>query len=303
MSILINRSTAVVVQGITGREASLMVKDGLDYGAGIVAGVTPGKGGQTIYGIPVYDSMSAAQRRHQLDASIISVPPLGVKDAAFEAIESGIPLLVIITERVPRRDVSKILIFAEERSVRVIGPNSLGIICPGETKLGGIGGSLQNTLRTFTRGPVGVVSRSGGMTSEIANLLSQQGIGQSTCVSTGGDPLIGSTFIDLFQLFQRDPETRLVLLFCEPGGKMEEDFAEFYAAQPSPKPVVAFVAGRFVDDLPGRRFGHAAVIVDGNCGTTRRKIETLREASVRIADKLSDLPALVKKALLYGHVH
>ena len=228
MSILASQKTTIVVQGITGREATLFTRDALQYNTRIVAGITPGKGGQNVFGVPVYNCVREAKENSSVGASIISVPPLAVRDAVFEAIENGIPLLVIITERVPRKDVSEVLVFAKREGVRIIGPNSLGLICPGETKLGSIGGDLENTRRTFMKGPVGVASRSGGMTSEIANLLTQNGIGQSTCVSTGGDPLVGSSFKDLFQLFQEDPETKAVVFFCEPGGSMEEEFVEFY---------------------------------------------------------------------------
>jgi succinyl-CoA synthetase alpha subunit len=251
----------------------------------------------------VYDSVREAAARHPLEASVISVPPFAVRDAAYEAIENGIRLIVIVTERVPRRDVAEVLAFASERGARIIGPNSLGVIRPSRSKLGGIGGSLDNTRRSFTPGGIGVMSRSGGMTCEIANLLTQHGLGQSTCVSIGGDPMIGSSYDDLFPLFQDDPETRAVVLFAEPGGSGEEQFARSYAARPRAKPVVAFVAGKFVDGMPGRRFGHAAVIVEGGRGGTRGKIEALRGAGIVVAENLSDLPALLREALASGHVH
>ena len=192
---------------------------------------------------------------------------------------------------------------ARKNATRVIGPNSLGIISPGESKLGAVGGNVENTLRTFTQGPVGIMSRSGGMTSEIANLLGQEGLGQSTCVSIGGDPLIGSTFQDLFPLFEDDDQTRAVALFCEPGGIMEEEFARFYSARTNPKPVVAFIAGRFADQMPGTRFGHAAVIVEGDRGSTRKKRELMKKAGVHVADKLSDVPRIIRGLLNHGHVH
>ena len=303
MSILIDADTQILIQGITGREAQFLTKESLDYGARIVAGVTPGKGGQEVYGVPVYDCMKRAKEDHKFEDSLISVPPLAVRDAAFEAIEHGVKLLVINTERVPRKDVCELLAFAEEKGTQVVGPNSLGIISPGKSKLGGIGGSSRNTLSTFKPGPVGLISRSGGMTAEIANLLTQHGIGQSSCVSIGGDPLIGSGFVDIFRLFQSDPATLAVTMFCEPGGRLEEDFEDFYSAQASPKPVVAFVAGKFVDRIPGTRFGHAAVIVEADRGTTTKKTEMLRSAGVHVADRLSDIPKVLRELLKNGNVH
>ena len=303
MGILIDRSTTILVQGITGREASFFTRESLDYGARVVAGVTPGKGGQEVYGIPVYDCVKNALRNHRIDAGVVSVPPFAVRDAALEAVENGIPLLVIMTERVPRRDVAALLHFARENGTRVIGPNSLGLISPGESKLGAVGGNVENTLRTFTQGPVGVMSRSGGMTSEFANLLGQEGLGQSTCVSIGGDPLIGSTFQDLFPLFEEDKQTRAVALFCEPGGIMEEEFARFYSSRTDAKPVVAFIAGRFADRMPGTRFGHAAVIVEGDRGSTRKKRALMKKAGVHVAERLSDVPKIIGGLLSYGHVH
>ncbi len=303
MGILIDRGTTILVQGITGREASFFTRESLDYGARVVAGVTPGKGGQEVYGVPVYDCVRNALRNHRIDAGVVSVPPFAVRDAALESIESGIRLLVVMTERVPRRDVAALLDAAGEHGARIIGPNSLGLISPGESKLGAVGGNVENTLRTFTKGPVGVMSRSGGMTSEFANILGQEGLGQSTCVSIGGDPLIGSTFQDLFPLFEEDRQTRAVALFCEPGGIMEEEFARFYSSLSNPKPVVAFIAGRFADRMPGTRFGHAAVIVEGDRGSTRKKRALLKDAGVQVADRLSDVPKFIKELLKDGHVH
>lgn len=303
MGILIDRGTTILVQGITGREASFFTRESLDYGARVVAGVTPGKGGQEVYGVPVYDCVRNALRKHRIEASVVSVPPFAVRDAALEAIENGIRLLVVMTERVPRRDVAILLDAAGEHGARIIGPNSLGLISPGESKLGAVGGNVENTLRTFTKGPVGVMSRSGGMTSEFANILGQEGLGQSTCVSIGGDPLIGSTFQDLFPLFQEDRQTRAVALFCEPGGIMEEEFARFYSSLSNPIPVVAFIAGRFADRMPGTRFGHAAVIVEGDRGSTRKKRALLKDAGVQVADRLSDVPKFIKELLSHGHVH
>jgi succinyl-CoA synthetase alpha subunit len=297
MSILIDENTLVVVQGITGREGKVITKDCLDYGTRIVAGVTPGKGGQAELGVPVYDCLRSVLADHRPNATVICVPPLGVREAALEAIENGIELILIVTERVPRRDVAEILSSAVVNHIRVLGPNSLGVIAPGRSKLGTVGGSQENTLRTFLRGTIGILSRSGGMTSELGSLLTSNGIGQSTCVSVGGDPLVGSTFKELFMLFEQDSETKAVVLFCEPGGTMEEELADHYRATGSSMPIVAFVAGRFVDDMPGTRFGHAGVIVDGGRGSTRGKIESFQAAGILIAERLRDLVPMITESL------
>lgn len=298
MAILADEKTRILVQGITGREASGFTKDSLEYGAKIVAGVTPGKGGFHVHGVPVYDTVKQALSEHQAEASVISVPPPFVKDAAFEAFSSGIRLLVIVTERVPRKDVVEILCFANDTGARVIGPNSLGLISVGRTKIGMIGGPPADARKAYTPGPVGVLSRSGGMTTEISSLLTQQGIGQSTCVSIGGDPIVGSSFADLVPLCERDPETRAIVLFCEPGGAAEEQLADYVEARRPSLPIVAFVAGRFADEMPGIRFGHAAAIVEGEAGSPRKKIERLRKAGILVADRLSEIVPLVEQSLV-----
>jgi succinyl-CoA synthetase alpha subunit len=295
MSILIDENTTVVVQGITGREGRVITKDSLDYGTKVLAGVTPGKGGQTVLEVPVYDCLKRVLADHSPNATVICVPPLGVREAALEAIENGIKLILIVTERVPRKDVAEVLWLASENQVRVLGPNSLGVIAPGRSKLGTVGGSLDNTLKTFRRGNVGILSRSGGMTSELASLLTSNGIGQSTCVSVGGDPLIGSSFKELFMLFEKDDETEAVVLFCEPGGSMEEELSDYYRTTARGKPIIAFVAGRFVDDMPGTRFGHAGVIVDQGRGSTRGKIESFKAGGILIADRVRDLVPIIRE--------
>ena len=297
MAILVNEKTRILIQGITGREGAAVAKDSLDYGAKVVAGVTPGKGGRQVHGVPVYDGVHHALKEHEVDASVIAVPPAAAKDAAFEALLNGIKLVVILTERVPRRDVAEIVALAEKRQARVIGPNSLGIISPGRTKVGMVGGPAGDVRKAYQPGPVGIISRSGGMTTEIANLLTLHEIGQSTCVSIGGDPIVGMSYLDLISIFAEDPETAAVVLFCEPGGGAEEALADRIADEGLPLPLVAFVAGRFADRMPGVRFGHAAVIVEGNRGSTRGKIEAFRRAGVAVAEEFSDIVPLVKKAL------
>lgn len=297
MAILADASTRILVQGITGREAATFTFDSLKYGARIVAGVTPGKGGQDVHGVPVFDSVAAAVAQEPSNAALISVPARFVRQAAFETLEQKIPLVVIVTERIPRRDVVEILERAEQVGTRVIGPNSLGLISPHQTRVGMAGGDAAAVHRAYMPGPVGVVSRSGGMMTEIANLLTQNGIGQSTCVSIGGDPIIGSTVLDLLPLYEADPQTQALALFCEPGGVMEEQLAEHLRAQPSRLPVVAFIAGRFADKMQGQRFGHAGAIVEGTRGSPAGKRDLLRAAGVMVADKLSQVPDLVRAAL------
>ena len=293
MAILADAQTPILVQGITGREAATFTYESLQYGARIVAGVTPGRGGSQVHGVPVFDSIFQTLKAQPCEASIISVQARFVRDAAWEALDHGIRLLVIITERIPRSDVAAILERAQTTGARVIGPNSLGIISPGQTRIGMGGGSAEAVRRAYRLGPVGIMSRSGGMMTEIANLLSQAGIGQSTCVSIGGDPLIGSTFLDLLPLYEADPQTQALVLFCEPGGTMEEQLAEHLKVHSSRLTIVAFVAGRFTDRNQGVRFGHAGAMVEGNRGSPQGKIVALREAGVLVADKLSNVPALL----------
>jgi succinyl-CoA synthetase alpha subunit len=297
VAILANEQTKVIVQGITGREAATFTKDMLDYGTKVVAGVTPGKQGQEIHGIPVYDTVRRALREHPAEASVISVPPALVKGAALEALDNGIELLVVVSERVPRKDTIEFLEVAREKSARVIGPNTLGFISPHRVKLGMAGGPVGDVKKAYMPGSVGVASRSGGMTTEIANLLTTNGIGQSTCVGIGGDPVVGSNFLDLIPLFKNDPETKAVVLFCEPGGITEEKLAAQVMREKISLPIVAFIAGRFVDHMPGVRFGHAATIVEGNRGTTKGKIAMFKKAGIRVAESFSDIVPLIKDGL------
>lgn len=297
MAILADAATRILVQGITGREAATFTFDSLKYGARVVAGVTPGKQGQNVHGVPVFDTVAAAMQAQPCNAALISVPARFVRNAAFETFEQKIPLVVIVTERIPRRDVVAIMERAEQTGTRVIGPNSLGLISPHQTRVGMAGGDAAGVYRAYMPGSVGVMSRSGGMMTEIANLLTQNGIGQSTCISIGGDPIIGSTVLDLLPLYEADPETRALALFCEPGGTMEEQLAEHLRGHPSRLPIVAFIAGRFADKMQGRRFGHAGAIVEGTHGSPAGKRAILLEAGVLVADKLSDVPVLIQHAL------
>ena len=297
MAILADQDTKVIIQGITGREAASFTKDMLDYGTRVVAGVTPGKQGQAVHGVPVYDTVRGALKEHPVDASVISVPPGMVKGAVLEAVENHIKLLVVVSERVPRKDVIEFLEAAREQDARVIGPNTLGIISPERVKLGMAGGPVEDVKKAYTPGNVGIASRSGGMTTEIANLLTTHGIGQSTCVGIGGDPVVGSNFLDLIPLFDQDPETKAVVLFCEPGGTIEESLAERVISQKIALPIVAFIAGRFVDDMPGVRFGHAATIVEGDKGTAKGKIESFKKAGIHVAESFSDIVTILREVI------
>jgi succinyl-CoA synthetase alpha subunit len=297
VAILADETTRIIIQGITGREASAATRDSLAYGAKVVAGVTPGKGGTEVYGVPVYDTVRTALAAHPADASVVSVPAPFARDAALEALENGIRLVVILTERIPRRDVVEVLGRARELRARVIGPNSLGVISPERTRVGMVGGRATDVRKAYMRGPVGILSRSGGMTTELANLLSLHGIGQSTCVSIGGDPIVGSTYADLTRLFETDAETRAVVIFGEPGGGQEEALADYVAGRSPRVPIIAFIAGRFADEMPGVRFGHAAAIVEGGHGSTREKIRRLRRAGVVVAEEFSEIVELVNRFL------
>lgn len=293
MAILADRNTRIIVQGITGREAASFTRDMIDYGSKVVAGVTPGKGGWDVHGVPVYDSVRQAASQHPANTSIISVPPAGVKGAAFEALDAGMKLIVIVTERVPRRDVVEIIEYAREIGSLIIGPNSLGLICPHKVKVGMAGGPARDVKKAYRPGPVGIISRSGGMTTEIANLLTTHGIGQSTCISIGGDALVGSGFLDLIPLFEKDHDTKIVVIFCEPGGTEEERLADYVSERQPDPPIIAYVAGQFADEMPGVRFGHAGAIVEGDRGSTKSKIDKFRRVGIHNAEKLSDIVDLV----------
>ena len=300
MAILITRDTTVIIQGITGREAVTMTREGLDYGTKIVGGVTPGRAGRDVHGVPVYDTVEQITRKTRVDASVISVPPAFSRDAAFEALEAGIPLLVIVTENIPRYEVAQVVELAGQRGARVIGPNCLGVLSPGEAKVGGLGGRAEDARKAFTKGAVGVMSRSGGMTTEICNTLTAAGLGQSTAISIGGDAIIGQSYAELMPLFEEDPETQAIAIYSEPGGRMEADLARWASENESRLPIVAFMAGRFMDEMPGMRFGHAGTIVEGRADTASEKIERLNEAGIAVAEKIEDMPALLEQQLATG---
>ncbi|MDH5567608.1 MAG: CoA-binding protein [Myxococcales bacterium] len=298
MSILITSETRFIVQGITGREAVNLTRENLDYGAKIVGGVTPGRAGRDVYGVPVFDCVRDVVQKHgPVQGSIVSVPPRFTRDAVFEAIENGIKLIVIVTENIPRRQVAQMVELATMRGVRIIGPNCLGIISPGEAKMGGIGGPAANTRQAYRKGNIGIMSRSGGMTTEIASTLTAAGLGQSTAVSIGGDAIIGSTYAELMPLFEADPETHAIAIYSEPGGRMEGQLAEWLTGNKSRLPVVAFMAGRFMDDMKGMRFGHAGTIVEGKQDTTAEKIARMQAAGISVAERIEEIPELIRQRL------
>lgn len=286
MAIFVDKDTNVLVQGITGRLGALQTELMLDYGTRIVAGVTPGKGGETQFDIPVYDSIQEAMSKHRIDASVIYVPAPFVRDAAFEAIDAGIKFMVIITDWVPLHSEMKIKAYAKSKGTRYIGPNTPGIMIPGQTSLGMISPSA------VMPGGVAVVSRSGTLTDEVASHLSEQGIGQSVAVGLGGDPIVGSRMIDVLKLLKEDIQTKGVVIVGEIGGTMEEEVAGYLDAQ-FDKPVVAFVAGRTAPR--GKVMGHAGAIIMGERGMAESKINAFKLAGVPVAKTLWEIPLLVKR--------
>jgi len=297
MGVLVHKDFEFIIQGITGREAVNFTRECLEYGSKIVGGVTPGKGGREVYGVPVYNTVREITAQRKVDGAVITVPLAFAPDAAFEAIDAGIKLIVIITEGIPRRDAAAVVEYADLKGARVIGPNCLGIIIPDVCRFGSLGGPAVDCRKAFKPGVVGVMSRSGGMTTEICNALSASGLGESTAISIGGDPVIGSTYADLMPLFEADPDTKAVVIYSEPGGSSEAELAKWSKENKSRLPIVAFVAGRFMDDMPGMSFGHAGTIVEKKLDSPADKIRRMREAGISVADEIGDIPRLVKERL------
>jgi succinyl-CoA synthetase alpha subunit len=289
MSILIDQSTKVVVSGITGREGAFHAGQMMDYGTQVVAGVTPGKGGQTTErGVPVFDTVAEAVEKTGANAHFVSVPPKFAADAVIEGAAAGVELIVCITEGIPVQDmVTAVRYVKSSGRTRLIGPNCPGLLSTGKAKIGIIPASI------FASGPVGLVSRSGTLTYEIVDSLTRAGIGQTTAVGIGGDPILGTTFIDVLPLFEADPETKAVVMVGEIGGADEEMGAEFIKTMT--KPVVGFIGGRTAP--PGKRMGHAGAIVSGTSGSAQGKVEALQAAGCPVADTTADIPALIKQAL------
>ena len=297
MAVLVNKDFTFIIQGITGREAVNFTRECLEYGAKIVGGVTPGRGGREVYGVPVYDSVREITSTRHVDASVVTVPLGAAPDACYEAIDAGIKLIIIITEGIQRRDATQVIEYASLHGARVIGPNCLGIIVPDVTRVGSLGGPAVDCRKAFRPGNVGVMSRSGGMTTEICNALTNAGLGQSTAISIGGDPVIGSTYADLMPFFEADPDTKAVVIYSEPGGSAEAELAKWVKDNNSRLPVIAFVSGRFMDDMPGMSFGHAGTVVNRKEDSPAEKIRAMRAAGISVADEVGDIPSLVKQRL------
>ena len=294
MAILVTDKTKVLIQGITGKEGSKVALQMQNYSTKVLAGVTPGKDGQEVHGIPVDKTIAAALETHPgINTSFIAVPNFAAFGAMEEAINNKIPLINILTEHIPIQDTAKAIALAREAGVRIVGPSSIGIISPGVGKVGSIGGD--DPRGVFSKGSVGVISKSGGMASEVSWILTKNGIGQSTVIGIGGDILAGSSFADLLELFESDPQTEAVVLFGEIGGTYEEEAAELIKKGKFSKKVVAFISGLFAETLPqGTKLGHAGAIIYGEKGSYKSKINSLKEAGVTIAKTPDEIPSLLK---------
>jgi succinyl-CoA synthetase alpha subunit len=301
VSVLLSEDFTFIVQGITGREAVNLTRECLDYGSKVVGGVTPGRKGREVHGVPVFDTVEQVidSLGYVPDGSVVTVPPAFTKDAVFEAIVRGVKLIVIVTERIPRRDVAEMVELADRNGARIIGPNCLGVIVPEVCKMGGIGGPAKDAAKAYTPGPVGVMSRSGGMTTEISSTLTAAGLGQSTAISIGGDAIIGSTYAELMPLFEADERTEGIVIYTEPGGRMEAQLSEWVRDNDSRLPIVAFMAGRFMDDeeMKGMSFGHAGTIVEGKEDTATEKIARLQAARIPVVERIDEIPDAVKDKL------
>lgn len=288
MSILVNKKSRVLVQGITGSEGSFHTQQMIEYGTNVVAGVVPGKGGQFFNGVPIFNTVDEAVKQTKADTSVIFVPPQFAPDAILEAALAGIKVIVCITEGIPAKDMIKVYDVIKDMNVRLIGPNCPGIISPGECKVGIMPGFIHK------KGKVGIVSRSGTLTYEAVQQLTELGIGQSTCVGIGGDPVIGSRFIDIIKLFNEDKNTEAIVMIGEIGGTAEEEAAA-YIKKFVKKPVIGFIAGRTAP--PGRRMGHAGAIISGGKGTAAEKMEAMRKAGIHVVESPAEIGITVKKAL------
>jgi succinyl-CoA synthetase alpha subunit len=287
MSIFVDKNTKVVVQGITGKEGQFHTRHCVDYGTCIVAGVTPGKAGQKMDAVPVFNTVRSAVKETGANCSLIFVPPPFAADAIMEAADAGIDVIVAITEGIPTLDMMRVMNYLQGKPSRLIGPNCPGIITPGEAKIGIMPGPIHKP-----GGPIGVVSRSGTLTYEVVHQLTLQGIGQTTCIGIGGDPIIGSNFIDCLKAFESDPDTRGVVMVGEIGGTAEEDASQFVSEKMS-KPVVGFISG--VTAPPGRRMGHAGAIISGGSGTAEAKVKAMNAAGIHVCENLGALGELCAK--------
>ena len=288
MSIIIDENTRLIVQGITGNEGLFHTRQMVEYGTKIVGGVTPGKGGQAVDGIPVFNTVASAAEETGANTSVIFVPPAFSADAVMEAADAGLKTIVCMTEGIPTIDMMQVKLYLEGKGINLIGPNTPGIISPGKCKIGVMAGYIHK------QGSIGLISRSGTLTYEAVDFLTKDGFGQSTCIGIGGDPIIGLNFVDLLGMFEKDPQTEAVVLIGEIGGSQEEEAAAFFKKNMK-KPVVAFIAGKTAP--PGRRMGHAGAIVSGGSGTAAQKIKTLEEAGIPVVDYPEMIPAQMRKVL------
>jgi succinyl-CoA synthetase alpha subunit len=288
MSIIIDEKTQVVVQGMTGNEGLFHTRQMVEYGTKVVGGVTPGKGGQSVENIPVFNTVAAAVQATGADTSVIFVPPPFSADAIMEAADAGVKNIVCLTEGIPTLEMMQVKIYLKGKDTKLIGPNTPGIISPGKCKIGVMAGYIHK------QGTIGVISRSGTLTYEAVDFLTKSGFGQSTCVGIGGDPIIGLNFVDLLGMFEADLQTEAVVMIGEIGGTAEEDAAAFYTKNMK-KPIVAFIAGKTAP--PGRRMGHAGAIVSGGSGTAAQKIKTLAEAGIPVVDYPEMIPEQIRKVM------
>jgi succinyl-CoA synthetase alpha subunit len=288
MSIIIDEKTKVVVQGMTGNEGLFHTRQMVEYGTKVVGGVTPGKGGQSVENIPVFNTVAAAVQATGADTSVIFVPPPFSADAIMEAADAGVKNIVCLTEGIPTLEMMQVKIYLKGKDIKLIGPNTPGIISPGKCKIGVMAGYIHK------QGTIGVISRSGTLTYEAVDFLTKSGFGQSTCVGIGGDPIIGLNFVDLLGMFEADLQTEAVVMIGEIGGTAEEDAAAFYTKNMK-KPIVAFIAGKTAP--PGRRMGHAGAIVSGGSGTAAQKIKILAEAGIPVVDYPEMIPEQIRKVM------
>lgn len=297
MPILVNRETRALVQGLTGKEGLKAAISMRDYGTPVLAGVTPGKGGMEVEGFPIYNTVAEAKRAHpEINATVLYVPAKAVLGAVREAIEAEIPLITIVTEHVPVQDTWRLHTETQARGIRLVGPSSIGIIAPGIGKVGSIGGF--DPSRSFSVGRIGIISKSGGMCSEIAHMLTAQGLGQSTVVGIGGDRLTGTTFADLLPQFEADTDTDLVVLYGEIGGTYEQAAARLIANRVFTKPLIACISGRFAETLPrGVHLGHAGAIIEGTEGTRAAKVAEFERVGATVAGSSDEIPALAQRIL------
>lgn len=292
MAILINENTKVLVQGITGKEGIRATQFMLQYKTKVVAGVRPGKAGETVEGVPVYNTVKDALQQHpESNLSLVIVPAQAAKAAIVEALEAGIKTINVVTENMPIKDTAYCVALARKNNARIIGPTSIGVISPEKAKIGMIGG-MEN--EQFISGNVGIISKSGGMASETASILTRAGIGQSTVIGCGADVIMGTTIVELLELFRNDPETKVVVLFGEIGGTAEEDTAEYVKRTNYPKPVIAFISGKFAESLPSTTLGHAGAIIEEGKGTRAAKVLALRNVGVHVVDVHHEIVDVVK---------